>query len=152
MLCENFQDRLVKLRKTITSNASAFARSIGILYPAYNRYEKGERKPAFEILQKIVEVHKVNLNWLLTGEGEMLNLAPSLKIRKEERKTVLKNFAGKINKLQTENDMSLSEVAAVLEISEDDFVDYCLSRKKPDIDIILKIIQKFDVDFDWFVK
>lgn len=152
MLCENFQERLVKFRKTITSNASAFARSVNLSQPVYANYENGKRRPAFEILQKIAEVHNVNLNWLLTGEGEMLNLVPSLKIRKEERKTVLKNFGGKINKLQTENDMSLSEVAEVLEISEDDFVDYCLSRKKPDIDIILKIIQKFDVDFVWFVK
>lgn len=149
---DNFQERLIEFRKTITSNASAFARSIGQLQPAYIKYERGERKPAFDILQKIAEVHGVNLNWLLTGEGEMFLARPTLKIRKNDKKIVLKNFGGKINKLQTENDLSLSEAAEILEISEDDFVDYCLSRKKPDLDIILKIIEKFDVNFEWFVK
>lgn len=149
---EIFEERLVEFRKTITSNASAFARSIDLSQPVYANYERGQRRPAFEILEKMARVHNVNLNWLLTGEGEMFLARPTLKIRKNDKKIVLKNFGGKINRLQTENDLSLSEAAAVLEISEDDFVDYCLSRKKPDLDIILKIIQKFDVDFDWFVR
>ena len=149
---EIFEERLVEFRKTITSNASAFARSIDLSQPVYANYERGQRRPAFEILEKMARVHNVNLNWLLTGNGEMFLAQPTLKIRKNDKKFVLKNFGGKINRLQTENDLSLSEAAAVLGISEDDFVDYCLSRKKPDLDIILKIIQKFDVDFDWFVK
>lgn len=152
MLEENFEDRLITMRKSITSNASAFARSLEILYPAYARYERGERKPAFEILEKMARVHNVNLNWLLTGNGEMFLAQPTLKVRDEDKKIALRNFGGKINKLQTENDLALSEAAEILEISEDDFVDYCLNRKKPDINIVLKIIAKFDVNFDWFVK
>ena len=149
---EVFSDRLIAMRKSITSNASAFARSLDILYPVYARYEKGERKPAFEILEKMARVHNINLNWLLTGEGEMFLAQPTLKVRDEDKKITLRNFGGKINKLQTENDLSLSEAAEILEISEDDFVDYCLNRKKPDINIILKIIEKFDVNFEWFVR
>ena len=152
MLEENFEDRLITMRKSITSNASAFARSLEILYPAYARYERGERKPAFEILEKMARVHNVNLNWLLTGNGEMFLAQPTLKVRDEDKKIALRNFGGKINKLQTENDLALSEAAEILEITEDDFVDYCLNRKKPDINIILKTIEKFDVNFEWFVR
>ena len=63
----------------------------------------------------MARVHNVNLNWLLTGNGEMFLAQPTLKIRKNDKKIVLKNFGGKINRLQTENDLSLSEAAAVLE-------------------------------------
>lgn len=152
MLEENFEDRLITMRKSITSNASAFARSIDLSQPVYANYERGQRRPAFEILEKMARVHNVNLNWLLTGEGEMFLAQPTLKVRDEDKKIALRNFGGKINKLQTENDLSLSEAAEILEISEDDFVDYCLNRKKPDINIILKIIEKFDVNFEWFVR
>jgi DNA-binding XRE family transcriptional regulator len=148
----NFQERLIEFRKKVANSASAFARSIEQLQPAYVKYERGERKPAFEILEKMARVHNVNLNWLLTGEGEMFMTQPTLKVRDEDKKIALRNFGGKINKLQTENDLSLSEAAEILEISEDDFVDYCLNRKKPDINIILKIIEKFDVNFEWFIK
>lgn len=148
---DDFQYRLIEFRKVVSANASAFARSLDILYPAYNRYEKGERKPAFEILEKMAKVHNVNINWLLTGEGEMFNSPPSLKLKKIPLELVMKNFGRKLNKLQTENDLSLSDAAEVLNISEDDFVDYCLNRKKPDLDIVVKILNKFDVDFEYFL-
>lgn len=149
---EEFQDRLLKFRKVITPNASAFARSIELTQPVYCNYEKGQRRPAFEILEKMARIHNVNLNWLLTGEGEMFDSPPTKKLRDSELKICFKNFGGKLNKLQNENDLSIIEVAEILGISEDDFVDYCLARKKPDLDIVLKIISKFDVDFDWFLK
>ena len=146
-----FQDRLIEFRKAVSSNATAFARSIGQSQPAYANYEIGKRKPAFEILEKMARVHSVNLNWLLTGEGEMFNLPPSLKIRKKLQENKIKNFGKKLNKLQTENDLSIPEAAEILEISEDDFVDFCLNRKEPNLEIILKAINTFDVDFEYFV-
>ena len=148
----DFQDRLIEFRKVVSVNASAFAKSIEQSQPAYANYEIGKRKPAFEILVKMASVHNVNLNWLLTGEGEMFNAPPTKKLRDSELKICFKNFGGKLNKLQNENDLSIIEVAEILGISEDDFVDYCLARKKPDLDIVLKIISKFDVDFNWFLK
>lgn len=36
-----------------------------------SQYEKAKKKPASGFLQKLVERLKVNINWLLTGEGEM---------------------------------------------------------------------------------
>lgn len=147
-----FQDRLIEFRKTITSNASAFARSIGLLQPVYANYELGKRRPAFEILEKMAKIHNVNLNWLLTGEGEMFSTPPSLELRKIPLELVMKNFGRKLNKLLTQNGLSLSDGAEILNISDDDIVDYCLNRKKPELDIILKILNKFDVDFKYFLN
>lgn len=147
-----YAENLKNIRKSLRLSVAKFAELLEMSASTLTGYERSERTPSWQLFAQLYKKANVNLNWLLTGEGEMFLARPTLKIRKNDKKIVLKNFGGKINRLQTENDLSLSEAAAVLEISEDDFVDYCLSRKKPDLDIILKIIQKFDVDFDWFVK
>ena len=38
-------------------------------YRAYSSYERGDRKPSFEFLQKLVEEFGVNLNWLIADNG-----------------------------------------------------------------------------------
>lgn len=144
--------RLEKLRCILKFNPNAFAKALNIPQPTYVRYEKGERKLSAELFMQLKENFDVNINWLLTGEGEMFNTPPSLKLRKIPLELVFKNFGKKINKLQTENDLSLSDAAEFLDISEDDFVDYCLNRKKPDLDIVVKILNNFDVDFEYFLE
>jgi hypothetical protein len=34
---------------------------------------KGNNKPSLETIERIVKVHKVNANWLISGDGDMLN-------------------------------------------------------------------------------
>jgi len=34
---------------------------------------KGNNKPSLETIEKIVKVYNVNANWLISGEGNMLN-------------------------------------------------------------------------------
>ena len=38
-------------------------------YRAYSSYERGDRKPSFEFLQKLVEEFGVNLNWHIADNG-----------------------------------------------------------------------------------
>ena len=42
---------------------------ISVSYRAYSSYERGDRKPSFELLEKLVEKFNVNLNWLIAGNG-----------------------------------------------------------------------------------
>ncbi len=149
---EIFAENLKKCRKKLGLSVASICESTGIPVRTWTAYERSERTPSVDFCSVVSKKYNINSNWLLTGEGEMFLAQPTLKVRDEDKKITLRNFGGKINKLQTENDLSLSEAAEILEISEDDFVDYCLNRKKPDINIILKIIEKFDVNFDWFVR
>lgn len=63
--------RLIALRDTLGVNQSNFATGIGIKRPTLAGYEKGTFPPSTEFLMKIREVHCVNIDWFLTGEGEM---------------------------------------------------------------------------------
>lgn len=47
------------------------AKLSGVSVTAIATYERGEREPAASVLAAYAEVFGVNLNWLLTGEGEM---------------------------------------------------------------------------------
>jgi len=49
---------------------AAFAASLGISRAHYYHIETGKQNPPKEVLERLVKVHNVNLNWLLTGEGK----------------------------------------------------------------------------------
>ncbi len=64
-------NRLKILIKSLGLNLKEFSRKTGIPYPTLQDYLANKRVPGGENLQKISMQLNVNLNWLLTGEGEM---------------------------------------------------------------------------------
>lgn len=69
MIVEN----LAKLRKKLNLTKDEFALKLGIAPRAYVNYERGERKPPYEMLIKLSDEFDVNLNWLINDKGEMFN-------------------------------------------------------------------------------
>lgn len=67
------ENRLQKIRKKLKLSQEEIADETNITYRAYTSYERGDRKPSFEFLVKLVEKYNVNLNWLIAGKGEMFN-------------------------------------------------------------------------------
>jgi transcriptional regulator with XRE-family HTH domain len=66
-----YSENLKKLRKELRVTALELADNLGISANSINNYENGRRKPNFEFLELLVQVYNVNLNWLITGKGEM---------------------------------------------------------------------------------
>lgn len=50
-----------------------FAKQLGISQAAVSHYEKGERTPDSAFMHKVCSKFNLNINWLLTGEGERYN-------------------------------------------------------------------------------
>jgi len=75
------KDRLKILIDLLNLNLKEFSRKTRIPYPTLLQYLAGKREPVPENLQKIAIHLNVNLNWLLTGEGEPF-------MKKEEATTV----------------------------------------------------------------
>lgn len=48
-----------------------FAKPLEIPCTAISKYETGQINPSAEVLSKIGKIYKVNLNWLLTGDGDI---------------------------------------------------------------------------------
>jgi len=49
----------------------AFAKKLGVSKNSVAHYERGERTPDASVLQAYFDRFSVNLNWLVSGEGEM---------------------------------------------------------------------------------
>ena len=61
-------DRIKFVRGSLTK--VEFARALGINRNTLLNYETNKLFPSFEKLQKIHKTFKVNINWLLSGEGK----------------------------------------------------------------------------------
>lgn len=87
--------RLKKLRKEKNLNQSEFASLIGTSSANISYYEKGERNPSSDFLNKIADKLGVNLNWLLTGEGPMYRKAELVELKDTDfiRLPVVANIA-----------------------------------------------------------
>ena len=86
MIAEN----LAKLRKQIQLSQKEFAVKLNINPLTYVNYERGDRKPPYEILIKLFSEYNVNLNWLIADKGEMFNNTQQFNAEKDNlRKEVL---------------------------------------------------------------
>lgn len=85
MIANNLQ----KLRKTLMLGQKEFAVKLGINPLTYVNYERGDRKPPYEMLIKLSNDFDVNLNWLINNKGEMFNAQqPSASDDELEQKVV----------------------------------------------------------------
>ena len=64
----------VRINKGLTQ--VAIANVLSVSQTNYNRYEKGVVEPNIQFLQSFSREFNVNLNWLLTGQGEMFLDSP----------------------------------------------------------------------------
>jgi len=79
-----FGDRFKSLRKAMGKNQEEFSIMVGTSRPTIYRIEKNESEIGIDILQKLNQ-NSVNIEWLLTGEGEMFrNVDTKSLIKKEE--------------------------------------------------------------------
>jgi transcriptional regulator with XRE-family HTH domain len=51
------------------TNQKDFARKLGISQSQLSKYERGVAAPAADVLIRIKEEFKLNIDWLLTGRG-----------------------------------------------------------------------------------
>ncbi|MDD2229602.1 MAG: S24 family peptidase [Candidatus Cloacimonetes bacterium] len=68
-------DRLKMLVRSLNKTHATFAKENGISLNSMSRYINNKRSPDPEFLTKLTQL-KVNLNWLLSGEGGMYVSAP----------------------------------------------------------------------------
>ena len=68
---ERIGHRIKQLRKSAKLSQIEFARHLSVTQSSISRYESLAGEPDTAFLSKLCERFHVNLNWLLTGEGEM---------------------------------------------------------------------------------
>jgi len=70
-----FALRIAKFKEVLgINNQSAFAKNLDISRTTLIGYEDGTVAPSTGFLLKICQIYNVNINWLLTGKGDMFLL------------------------------------------------------------------------------
>ena len=67
----NLGQRVKKLKKALEITSQEMADSLGIPARTIGSYERNEAQPGTKFLNALFEVYHVNINWMITGKGEM---------------------------------------------------------------------------------
>jgi len=67
----NFTTRFKELRKQLGFSQEKFSKELGVAQNTFSKWETGRNEPPLEVLSTFCEKYNINLNWLLTGQGEM---------------------------------------------------------------------------------
>lgn len=68
-----FGKNLKKLRKNLSVTQDEMAVLLNMSARTYASYEREENNPPYSMLRVLYSDHNVNLNWFVTGDGEMFN-------------------------------------------------------------------------------
>lgn len=66
-----YSENLKKIRLELKISAQKFADSLNVSRGSIVQYETGKRKPSYEFIEALHNVYNVNLNWFVSGQGEM---------------------------------------------------------------------------------
>jgi len=68
-----FGKRIKAIRKALDMKQQDFAEGIDLSGSFLSEVENGKYKPGFKFYNNLLQKYNVNLNYLLTGEGDMFN-------------------------------------------------------------------------------
>lgn len=87
-----------------------FAEQTGIAYRTLQGYIGGEREPNAEGMTAIAKAG-VNLNWLVSGEGEMFQFESQKTVMSEQEENLLNNYRSMPENLKDAFSISFKEIS-----------------------------------------
>lgn len=80
-----FAQRLETTRLRTGLSMEDFATAVGLKAETYRRYERGETEPNLQTLSKIRRLTKINLNFLVAGEPDLVIETPHRNVTKVKK-------------------------------------------------------------------
>ena len=132
-----------------------FAKKTGIPYRTLQNYLSGERQPSAENLQKIAICFNIDLNWLLTGEGNMFKSGESDmsddKISSSDKTESSGMPLDFIDKLRDDLRNKDDSFFASLSMSKDRIFDVLLGKTKLRRIEVIELARKLNRSLDEYV-
>lgn len=88
----SISNRLREVMEYKGLNIKAFAELLDMPYRTLQNYLLNERDPSAEVLIKISDVLNVDLNWLMSGEGEMFRGSMNESELNEKEKQLISHY------------------------------------------------------------
>lgn len=84
-----FGERLKKIRKNLAFTQDSLACELGMATRTYASYEREENNPPYSMLLMLLQKYNVNMNWFISGEGQMFNAPKYEEVESEIESKVL---------------------------------------------------------------
>jgi transcriptional regulator with XRE-family HTH domain len=108
----NLGDRIKEVRTSSNKSLTAFADSLGISKGTLSKMENNKNSPSVTTLVSLSKQYNVNLNWILTSEGEMyIDSSNDSEFYKEKIRYLKEKLAVLSKKLEEEVD-NINEIVA----------------------------------------
>lgn len=64
-------ERIKQIREELKCTQEEFANTLGVSQKTVSQWEQDRNKPQIDVLRVLRDQYNINLNWLLTGRGNM---------------------------------------------------------------------------------
>lgn len=156
-MSNDFVNRLISVRKAYGKSGYAFSKMLNIPQPSYLRYETGEQKPSAKLLIGLNRYCNVNINWMLTGQGEQFLSNHSLRhealvqSQSQDLDNSLRNWVSRLNIILEENNLNYGDFANLIDISHKRLDNLISKKELPNFEELTKIKSNFNVSLDWLM-
>lgn len=153
------KERLEIILKELNNpSLKVFSEFLNINVTTFYNIKKGLQKNfPYEIAKAICSKYsQFNLDWIMTGEGEMLLEKSNTLLRRdvipEELQKELDNYGMRLQEVQIKNKIyDDAKFAKILGISEKRYAEMVSRNKLPSMDELVSIINNFNVSADWLL-
>lgn len=142
---------LKKLRQELGFSVLNLADKIEMSANTLSAYEREIRTPSIELGIQLYAKLNVNLNWFISGNGEMfINECENTHvfINNDECVTRFKNWGNRLNKILAENEETPRDFSKRTGIKESRIEDFILNSAEPTMSEINSIKSNIDVSID----
>lgn len=135
---ENYNklNNLKKFRTALGLSQTSIAKEAGIYLRLYQYYESGEREPCVTNAIKLAKVLNTTVEALFSLNNEAKEIPC---------------FSSRLKELRTNNNLTQIEIANYLNISERTIIRYENNTRNPEIDVVIKLANLFNVSVDYLV-
>lgn len=145
-----FSERLRQLRTSKDLSQMDFAKQIKLSKSSINMYERGEREPGLETLERIADYFNVDMDYLL-GKSDIANRS-HLAFASIASNIIIQSGYWDGSRLAEERisrGHSISYISSKLEITEEDYRRLESGVSEPSFKLLLLMSQFFGFDLDY---
>lgn len=140
-------DRLKRVRGNLSQ--TKFSSMLSIKQAQYNRYETGKVRPPVHILERILQLTGVSMDWILVGKEGQANTG-SFERRSLCRHILAKDIARKLRFLRARN--TQASIASWLGITLRAYQYLEHAERLPSVHILATIAAAYGVSIDWLLS
>lgn len=140
-----FASRLHDARVDNKMTQATLANYLGISRQTINNYESGIREPNLALLTELAHVLNVSIDWLLGNDTY------GLFSNNPELFTAAPVFSGRLSEARSKHKLALEQLAEILEVPVAMYQKLEQGELVPDIVLIDRIAQYFQVSIDWLL-